>query len=265
MDKSNAGNSIPATPLVRIYPPSEQGKGSFDGGKITEIKPIGFPGEGSAASRIGPLFYWAWASSTESATIALHPHKGFEIVSYVLRGEVGHSDTGGNTSRIGPGGAQLMQTGSGISHEERVSDAAELFQIWFEPNLREALARPPEYHEATDAQLPEVESAGVRVKSILGGQSPLSLVADAQMDQLTFEPNTSYAIGGQAGKTQAMVVVEGDFQVKVADESKAAQARDFVVVKAGPSGVTIKAGTTSGGKIVVVSVPSDVPYALLKE
>ena len=55
---------------VRVYPPNEQGSGSFDGGKITEIKPIGFPGEGSARTRIGPLFYWAWATANGPATMS---------------------------------------------------------------------------------------------------------------------------------------------------------------------------------------------------
>ena len=48
---------------ISIYPVDKQGRGEFDGGRITEIKPIGFPGDGSQAKRIGPLLYWAWASS----------------------------------------------------------------------------------------------------------------------------------------------------------------------------------------------------------
>lgn len=42
-----------------IYSPEMQGRGVFDGGKISEVKPIGFSGEGSAVTRVGPLFYWS--------------------------------------------------------------------------------------------------------------------------------------------------------------------------------------------------------------
>ena len=42
---------------IKIYTPNQQGAGAFDGGKITEIKPIDFPGGTSMAKRIGPLFY----------------------------------------------------------------------------------------------------------------------------------------------------------------------------------------------------------------
>ena len=110
---------------IQIYPPDKQASGEFDGGRITEIKPIGFSGDGSAVDRVGPLFYWAWASSMESAKIGLHPHRGFEIISYVLSGEVGHGDTLGNATRVASGGAQVMQTGSGVSHEEQTGDDTE--------------------------------------------------------------------------------------------------------------------------------------------
>ena len=45
-----------------IYGPTLQAVGAFDGGKITEQKPIGFSGEGSVVKRLGPLFYWAWGA-----------------------------------------------------------------------------------------------------------------------------------------------------------------------------------------------------------
>lgn len=248
---------------VRVYPPNEQGSGSFDGGKITEIKPIGFPGEGSARTRIGPLFYWAWATANGPATIALHPHKGFEIASYVLKGQLGHSDTGGHESRVGKGGVQVMQTGSGISHEERTfADATDFFQIWFEPNLTEALTRPPEYHEASDAELPVTESEGVRIKSIIGGKSPIKLVVDAQMEHLALEPNATYEIGLSKDRTQSIVVVSGDFEILNSAGSRLVQVRDFLVAESRLDGVQLRAGST-GGEFVVVDVPIEVSYPLL--
>lgn len=42
---------------ITLYSPDQQAKGAFDGGQITELKPIGFPGEGSAVKRVGPLFF----------------------------------------------------------------------------------------------------------------------------------------------------------------------------------------------------------------
>ena len=265
MTISSSESLKPGNAHVRVYPPSEQGSGSFDGGRITEIKPVGFPGEGSAVTRIGPLFYWAWAAAGGPATIALHPHKGFEIASYVLKGELGHSDTGGHESRIGKGGVQVMQTGSGISHEERTfEDSTEFFQIWFEPNLREAISRPPEYHEATDLELPASESEGVRIKSIIGGKSAIRLVTDARMEYWTFAANATYEIGEDKARTQSIVVVNGDFVVQDGAESRLVQARDFLVVTGKLDNVWLTAGE-NGGEAVLVDVPTEVSYPLLEK
>ena len=126
---------------ITVYPPEVQGTGAFDGGRTTEIKPLGFPGEGPEVAQTGPLFYWAWATAMGYGKIGLHPHQAFEIMSYALQGEIGHYDTMGNRSRVKAGGAQVMQTGSGVSHEEEtVSDHNEFFQIWFEPDLKKPCA-----------------------------------------------------------------------------------------------------------------------------
>ncbi len=247
---------------VRVYPPSEQGRGSFDGGKITEIKPIGFPGEGSAVTRIGPLFYWAWASANGPATIALQPHQGCEIASYVLKGELGHSDTGGHESRVAKGGVQVMQTGSGISHEECTFDATEFFQIWFEPNLREALTRPAEYHEASESELPVTETDGVRVKSIIGGKPSIKLVVDARIEHLSMAPDATHGNGQDNARTQAIVVVNGDFEVQNGGDSRLVKARDFLIVEGQLDAAQLKAGPT-GGEVAVVDVPTEVSYSLL--
>lgn len=57
--------------IGNVYPPENQSKGSLDGGRITELKPIGFSGEGSAVTRwdlfsIGP-------GSARLLKVILHP------------------------------------------------------------------------------------------------------------------------------------------------------------------------------------------------
>lgn len=44
-----------------------------------------------------------------------------------------HSNT---ESVVGEGGAQLMQTGSGVFHAEAIKEPTEVFQIWFENKTR---------------------------------------------------------------------------------------------------------------------------------
>src|SRR5437016_13033317 len=50
------------------------------------------------------------------AGFPLHPHRGIETVTYVLRGEVHHYDSLGNSGSFRGGGVQWMTGGLRINH-----------------------------------------------------------------------------------------------------------------------------------------------------
>lgn len=142
---------------LNIYKKKDQTTGVFDGGAIIENKPIGFPRE----SKIEPysnLFYWASAESESGGLIDLHPHKGFEIMSVVLKGTIQHYDTANDKwFELEEGDVQIIKAGSGISHAEKLMPDSRLFQIWFDPGLQNTFAKPAEYHDhkKTDFKIEE--------------------------------------------------------------------------------------------------------------
>ncbi|MBD2848653.1 pirin family protein [Paenibacillus sp. IB182496] len=257
-----------------IYPRDVQGTGAFDGGAIVEQKPIGFPHEQSAVERVGPLFYWAWGEVPQEGAIGLHPHRGFEIMSYVLAGRAEHGDTLGTSSIVGAGGAQVMQTGSGVSHQERIiGPDAEMFQIWFEPHLSQATKREPTYRQHEHEDFPVYEGAGVTVKTVIGQDAPVELVTDVQAWDLQLEPGASHLVALPAGYALAALAVRGG-GVWTDDEGAGATAelaafgpRDFVVLEAGASDgrLRLDAGADAALRMFAIAVPVAVDYPLYRK
>lgn len=252
---------------VNVYSFEQQASGSFDGGTITERKPIGFPGEGSEVNRLGPLFYWAWAFAPQEGNIASHPHQAFEIMTYVIEGEAHHGDSLGTESVVGPGGVQLIQAGSGVSHNERiVGPNAELFQIWFEPSIQEALKRPPAYSQFEHHDFPEYDLDGVRVKTVIGDDAPIQIVTDAKMWDLHMTAGSAYTHSLAANRALAILAVRGDSSyIKDSEETIKFHHKDFAVVESdreSSSQVTIRAGLNELTRLVVIEVPVQVDYPL---
>ena len=67
------------------------------------------------------------------AGFPMHPHRGIETITYMIRGTVRHQDSMGHSGMIEAGDVQWMTAGSGIIHEEMPQvSKPELwgFQLW---------------------------------------------------------------------------------------------------------------------------------------
>jgi quercetin 2,3-dioxygenase len=101
-----------------------------------------------------------------------HPHRGIETITYVLDGEVEHSDSLGNRGLLGAGSVQWMTAGSGIMHQEmpRGNARGQMhgFQLW--ANLPSALKMTtPRYQDIAGGDIPEiVDDDGTRVRVVVG-------------------------------------------------------------------------------------------------
>lgn len=242
-----------------------QGSGEFDNGKITETKPIDFPQGGGEGKRIGPLFYWAWASANGDGVIGMHPHQAFEIISYCLDGTIGHYDSMGNKTRVDAGGAQIIKAGNGIYHQEEMhGEKTEFFQIWFEPDLRETINHKPEYHQFNDDEFPAEDHDNVKIKHVIGEGSPVKLEAQAKASELKIQPSGIYEKKLGENRTLALVVIDGTGKIKLNDESETAlQKKDYFVINtSGETKVNISTENGSDFTLFAVEVPTKVDYPL---
>lgn len=128
-----------------------------------------------------------------------HPHRGIETITYVLEGTVEHSDSLGNSGRLGPGSVQWMTAGSGIMHQEmpRGNDRGQMhgFQLW--ANLPSSLKMTaPRYQDIQGADVPTVtDDDGTSVRVITGDfwgrRGPVDgIAADPLYLDVSVPPNT---------------------------------------------------------------------------
>lgn len=101
-----------------------------------------------------------------------HPHRGIETITYVLKGEVEHRDSLGNTGNLSDGAVQWMTAGSGILHQEMPKGNAQGqmhgFQLW--ANLPASLKMTtPRYQDVEGHEIPEIiDDDGTKVRVVIG-------------------------------------------------------------------------------------------------
>lgn len=104
------------------------------------------------------------------AGFPMHPHRGFETITYMVEGTFMHRDSKGNEGRLKSGEVQWMTAGKGIIHEEMPAmENGHLwgYQLWI--NLPAKLKMTePKYRHLMSSEMPIVEGNGIRVKIISG-------------------------------------------------------------------------------------------------
>lgn len=143
--------------------------------------------------------------------VGIHPHRGFETVTIVYKGEVAHQDSTGSGGVIGPGDVQWMTAASGILHQEfhspaftQQGGALEMVQLWVNLPAKDKMTAP-HYQGIACQQIPSValpgEAGSVRV--IAGSYE--GVTGPAQ----TFTPVNVWDVRLGQGKQAELTLPEG--------------------------------------------------------
>lgn len=203
---------------IEIYPTNSQAKGNFNNGEILENKPIGFPSDIGGLKPYSSLFYWAhaWTESKRS-TIGLHPHQGFEICSFVLKGQINHYDTKQKKwISLNQGDVQIIRSGSGISHAEELMENSQIFQIWFDPDLSKTLKKEATYDDYKDNEFDKVESKHAVVKLIKSSNSNMEMDTEgvAIKEYFIKKEAKNFELDILNNKVHSFLILEGSIKVK---------------------------------------------------
>ena len=93
-----------------------------------------------------------------------------------MKGSINHFDTKQDKwINLKKGDVQIIRAGNGISHAEEINKESEIFQIWFDPNIRETITKEATYNDYNSDDFLTEEIDGSSIKKIVGNRSVMKM------------------------------------------------------------------------------------------
>jgi redox-sensitive bicupin YhaK (pirin superfamily) len=135
----------------------------------------------------------------------MHPHRGIETITYLIEGEIEHTDNLGNHGSIYSGESQWMTSGSGIIHQEMPSETPRLLglQIWLNLAQKDKMTTPTYFN---------IEKSMVKVKAETFGR--VHVISGNYKDIVGVQPDyqkvSLFDVEVEAGKTAVIPTNPGE-------------------------------------------------------
>ncbi|RFC33781.1 MAG: hypothetical protein DID92_2727744656 [Candidatus Nitrotoga sp. SPKER] len=203
----------------------------------------------SHGKQLSPFLLLDYAGPAEfSATdrprgVGSHPHRGFETVTIVYKGEVAHRDSTGQGGVIGPGDVQWMTAGAGILHEEFHSEAftrsggmLEMVQLWVNLPAKDKMTAPG-YQAILSHDIPTVAlSDGAGTVRVIAGDynghvGPAHTFTPMQVWDLRLNQGGVCELSVPNGWNSALIILRGTILVN--DSTVAREAQLVLLDRAG--------------------------------
>ena len=200
------GNRVPLTRLV-------PGRGQHGAGAFRAMDPF------LLMDHFGPMVL----PPGTDAGFPPHPHRGFQTLTYLIQGAFKHRDSTGGSGLLRPGGAQLMNAGSGIVHEEMPvpehlasGGPIEGVQLWI--NLPKAdKGSAPGYTDLQPESMPWAALPGGRIRVLAGTWAgvtgPAQTPAKIAYAHLELEAGARFEQLLPAGWMSAVVPLQGSVRI----------------------------------------------------
>ena len=225
----------------------------------TPNKPIvgGHTADGDAS---GQLFYWSHSTFRADFEFGLHPHQGFEIITYILDGKNSHFDTAkGAWKDLTTGDMQIIYSGSGLSHNEKVSGRSRAFQIWFDPNYHEALTQQPDYSDHHSASFTKEIIDGIEVTHLVGPKSKVNARTPGLLvSRYRPESQTSINLSLDTNNKYFIYVIDGSADV----DTQNLLPNDVIIVE-NQSSINLEMSPVAD--IFIISLPATPSYQPIQQ
>lgn len=154
-----------------------------------------------------------------------HPHRGFETVTFILKGDIMHKDSGGFESIIEAGGVQWMTAGKGLIHAEVSSDnfkkeggELEILQLWVNLPAQHKMVKP-HYVGLQKEDIPAIEqdNGKVTIHAVSGNwedtKGAFQPLADIQLAWVDFKAGAKLELDIATERNIFFYVIEGKLKV----------------------------------------------------
>jgi hypothetical protein len=156
-----------------------------------------------------------------------HPHRGFQTLTYLIQGAFKHRDSTGGSGLLRPGGAQLMNAGAGIIHEEmpvpehlETGGPIEGVQLWINLPMAEKDSKPG-YTDFQPESMPWHALPGGRIRvlagTLAGRLGPARTPAQIAYAHLELQGGASFKETLPSGWTAAVVPLHGSVLIDGTD------------------------------------------------
>jgi len=195
--------------MIQVIKKAEQFNDVIFDGKFLANKPVF-----NRKANVKPyssLFYWSNAYVNDLCEFGLHPHEGFEIMTFLFEGTIEHYDTATKAwTPLHAGDFQIIQSNSGIQHQEKVSNGSRAFQIWFDPNYHDAVKLKPVYCDYHSKNFQATVENGISTLTYIGSESSVKAVTpNLTIKKLAFEKQTKIDISLNENMSYTFYVLNG--------------------------------------------------------
>jgi quercetin 2,3-dioxygenase len=230
----------------------------------------------SHGDHISPFLLLDYAGPAEFAPadkprgVGTHPHRGFETVTIVYKGEVEHRDSTGKGGIIGPGDVQWMTAAGGILHKEfhseeftRKGGTLEMVQLWVNLPAKHKNTAPG-YQALLKRDIPSVQlpnRAGmlrVIAGEYEGRHGPARTFTSIDLWDLRLNQGGLALFVLPEGRTVSVVVLKGTVQV---NGSAIAHEAQFVLLDRRGGEITLEANSDAS-LLVLSGEPIEEPVVM---
>lgn len=217
-----------------------------------ELKPIVFFDAGK------------FSREDDGFTINFHPHSGIGIITFFHGTDLHHIDSGNNNGVIKDGGAQWIQAGKGVWHEEGYHRKAEgpekgqwtgsIHQLWIQlpPEQEESEAS---YANITKEDIPKKDNVKILTGEYMGVSGAFHTPINMTYLDVSLEANEKWVYQTPAGQTTGFIFTR-DGEIDIQGEQLGTGQMGILEHNEGEIEVMAKASTSF---ILVIAEPSQWP------